>query len=155
MTAQAIYLFVLNYETLEKFIGETDTVAFLLPLYIKCFDCPPKLKQLALKGIERLSRKLDYQNFKTRIVPKLLGLLKDPQIDIRKDALRALYAILKVIDAQTMSLSVLPAIEAARKAGSDPFVNAIINAIYNNLSTSLPCDILSSKILPTLIPYLS
>jgi hypothetical protein len=43
-------------------------------------------------------------------VPKLLGLFKDPLIDIRKDALRAIYAILKVIDAQTMSLSVLPAI---------------------------------------------
>lgn len=51
MTAQAIYLFVLNYEVLEKFVGEADTVTFLLPLYIKCFDCPPKLKQLALKGI--------------------------------------------------------------------------------------------------------
>ena len=76
-------------------------------------------------------------------------------IDIRKDALRALYAILRVIDAQTMSLSVLPAIEAARKAGSDPFVNAIINAIYNNLSSTLPSDVLSNKILPALIPYLS
>ena len=76
-------------------------------------------------------------------------------IDTRKDALRALYAILRVIDAQTMSVSVLPAIEAARKAGSDGFVNAIINAIYNHLATTLPSDVLSSKILPTLIPYLS
>jgi hypothetical protein len=89
------------------------------------------------------------------VIPKLLGLFKDPLIDIRKDALRALYSILKVVDAQTMSVSVLPAIEVARKAGSDPFVNAIINAIYNNLASSLPSDILSSKILPTLIPYLS
>jgi hypothetical protein len=72
------------------------------------------------------------------VIPKLLGLFKDPSIDIRKDALRALYGILKSIDAQTLSLSVLPSIEFARKAGSDPFVNSIINAIYNNLSSSLP-----------------
>jgi hypothetical protein len=43
----------------------------------------------------------------------------------------------------------------ARKSGSDTFVNAIINAIYNNLALSLPSDVLSSKILPVLIPYLS
>jgi hypothetical protein len=110
MTAQAIYLFVLNYEVLEKFVGEADSNTYLLPLYIKCYDCPPKLKQLALRSLERLSRKLDYQNFKTRVIPKLLGLFKDPSIDIRKDALRGLYGILKVIDAQTMSISVLPAI---------------------------------------------
>lgn len=110
MTAQAIYLFVLNYEILEKFVGETDSITYLLPLYIKCFDCPPKLKQLALRSIERVSKKLDYPNFKTRVVPKLLGLFKDPSLDIRKDALRALYGILKSIDAQTLSLSVLPSI---------------------------------------------
>lgn len=43
-------------------------------------------------------------------MPKLLNLFKDPSIDIRKDALRGLYGILKTIDAQTISLSVLPAI---------------------------------------------
>lgn len=85
-------------------------MTFLLPLYIKCYDCPPKLKQLALKNLERIAKKLDYQNFKTRVIPKLLGLLKDPSIEIRKDALRGLYGILKVIDGQTMSLSVLPAL---------------------------------------------
>jgi hypothetical protein len=54
-----------------------------------------------------------------------------------------------------MSLSVLPGIEVARKAGSDAFVNAIITAIYNHLASTLPSDILASKILPTLIPYLA
>ena len=85
----------------------------------------------------------------------MLGILKDPSIDIRKDGLRGLYAIIRIIDVQTMSLGVLPAIESARKAGSDPFINAIINHIYNILSATLPSDILSSKILPVLIPYLS
>ena len=85
-------------------------MTFLLPLYIKCYDCPPKLKQLALKNLEKIAKKLDYQNFKTRVIPKLLGLLKDPSIEIRKDALRGLYGILKVIDGQTMSISVLPAL---------------------------------------------
>jgi hypothetical protein len=155
MTAQAIYLFVFNMEILEKFVGEPDTTTHLLPLYIKCYDCPPKLKRLALVNIEKLSKKLDYQVFKTRIIPKLLHILKDPVIDTRKDALKGLYSIIKSIDVQTISLSVLPALEAARKAGSDPFVNCIINTIYNVLTNTLPTEVISSKILPVLIPYLS
>lgn len=81
-----------------------------MPLYIKCFDCPPKLKQLALKNLERLAKKLDYQSLKNRVLPKLLAVLKDPLIDIRKDSLRALFAIFKILDSQTISMSVLPAI---------------------------------------------
>jgi hypothetical protein len=69
--------------------------------------------------------------------------------------LRALYAIIKGVDVQTMSGSVLPALEGARKAGSDPFVNSIINTIYIVLTNSLPIDVISGKILPILIPYLS
>jgi hypothetical protein len=81
--------------------------------------------------------------------------MKDPVIETRKDALRGLYAIVKIIDLQTMSISVVPALEAARKAGSDPFINSIINTIYIVLTNSLPTDIISGKILPVLIPYLS
>jgi hypothetical protein len=110
MTAQAIFIFVLNYEILEKYVGDSESNTFLLPLYIKCYDCPPKLKQLALKNLERLAKKLDYQSLKNRVLPKLLAVLKDPLIDIRKDSLRALYSILKILDAQTISMSVLPAI---------------------------------------------
>ena len=52
-------------------------MATIIPLYLKCFDCPPKLKVLALKNVLRLSKKYDYQFLKTKIVPKLIVLLKD------------------------------------------------------------------------------
>jgi len=102
-----------------------------------------------------MSKKLDYQAFKTKIIPKLINILKDPIIEVRKDALKGLYTIVKTIDVQTISMAILPALEAARKAGSDSFVNSIINTIYNSLASSLPTDVISSKILPVLIPYLS
>jgi len=37
-------------------------------------------------------------------------ILKDPSLDIRKDSLRALYSIIRIIDVQTVALSILPAI---------------------------------------------
>lgn len=77
-------------------------MACIIPLYLKCFDCPPKLKVLALKHIERLTKKYDYQFTKTKIVPKLVNVMKDDKIEIRKDALKALYAIINRLDPLTI-----------------------------------------------------
>ena len=44
--------------------------------------------------LEKLSKKIDYQFLKNKILPKLTLLFKDQNIDIRKDALRALYSII-------------------------------------------------------------
>lgn len=44
MTAHSLYLFVENMEKIEKVIGIQELTQFVLPLYVKCFDCPPKLK---------------------------------------------------------------------------------------------------------------
>jgi hypothetical protein len=79
-----------------------------MPLYLKCYECPQKLKHLALTMLEKISKKIDYQFLKTKILPKLIMLLKDANIDIRKDALKALYSIINSIDMQTLSLAVLP-----------------------------------------------
>ena len=54
-----------------------------------------------------------------------------------------------------MSLVILPGLESARKMGSDPMINAIINKMYNMMTESLSIEVISSKILPVLIPYLT
>lgn len=137
-TAHAIYLFVAHLEIFETFLGESDFSTHLLPLYLKCFDCPAKLKHLALSLVMKVSKKVDYQFVKTRLLTKLLILFKDPNLDIRKDALRALLAMISLIDTQTVTLTILPALETVRKAGADPFVNAVIARIYSMLGESLP-----------------
>ncbi len=77
-------------------------MACIIPLYLKCFDCPPKLKILAIRHIERLTKKYDYQFTKTKIVPKLVNVMKDDKVEIRKDALKALYAIINRLDPLTI-----------------------------------------------------
>jgi hypothetical protein len=51
ITAQAMYLLVINMDKLDKYIGDADMNSCILPLYLKCFDCPPKLKHLALSNV--------------------------------------------------------------------------------------------------------
>jgi hypothetical protein len=53
---------------------------------------------------------MDYQFTKTKLIPKLMLTLKDQNIDIRKDSLKALYAIVPIIDFQTLTSNILPAI---------------------------------------------
>ena len=50
---------------------------------------------------------------------------------------------------------ILPGLESARKMGSDTMINAIINKMYNMMTESLSIEVISSKILPVLIPYLT
>ncbi len=80
MTAQSLYLLISNMEVLEKYLNEENFMACVIPLYLKCFDCPPKLKMLALRHVERLTKKYDYQFTKTKIVPKLVNTMKDDKI---------------------------------------------------------------------------
>lgn len=54
-----------------------------------------------------MSKKYDYQFTKSKIIPKLVNIMKDQSLDIRKDALKALYTIIGSIDAQTISTVIL------------------------------------------------
>ena len=109
----------------------------IIPLYIKCFDCPPKLKILALKHVQRLTKKYDYQFTKTKIVPKLVNILKDEKIQIRKDSLKVLYCIINRLDPVTIASVVLSGLQNCRKAGADAFINAITVEIYNKITTTM------------------
>lgn len=62
---------------------------------------------------------------------------------------------IKILDTQTITSIVLPGLESSRKGGSDPFVNAITVSIYEMLGKTLPTETLSSKLIPTILPYLT
>jgi hypothetical protein len=49
MTAHSLYLFVNNIVLFEKVVSLNDVRETIVPLYIKCFECPAKLKDLALQ----------------------------------------------------------------------------------------------------------
>lgn len=75
--AHALYVLVDNIDLWARFMSFADLNTTIIPLYVKCFDCPNKLKELALKKVEFLSKKFDYQFLKTKILPRLLNLMTD------------------------------------------------------------------------------
>lgn len=64
-------------EKLEKTLGMQELNQYIVPLYIKCFDCPPKLKELALHKTDYILNKMDYQFVKTKMIPKVMNCVKD------------------------------------------------------------------------------
>ena len=62
--------------------------------------------------------------------------------------------MLPVIDSQTISSHILTGLENNRKAGTDPFINAITVSIYSSIAKNLSADTIGTKIVPTLLPYL-
>lgn len=128
--AHALYVLVDNIDLWAKYMSFADLNTTVMPLYIKCFECPNKLKELALKKVEFLSKKFDYQFLKTKLLPRLLNMMGDKTYDIRKYSLIALYKIMALFDAQTVSDQILVGLEKNRKMGTDPFTNAITLKLY-------------------------
>lgn len=80
----------------------------IVPLYVKCFDCPAKLKELALYKTDYILSKMDYQFVKTKMIPKVMNCMKDQSSDIHKKSLIALKKSIKILDVQTITSIVLP-----------------------------------------------
>lgn len=77
MTAHSIYMFVESMELLEPAVSLDSLSQTIIPLYIKCFDCPPKLKELALRQTDYILVKMDYQFVKAKVIPKIISCIRD------------------------------------------------------------------------------
>lgn len=62
---------------IEKVVGLEQLSSTIIPLYIKCFDCPTKLKILALHKSDYIISKMDYQFIKAKYLPKIMACMKD------------------------------------------------------------------------------
>lgn len=98
---------------------------------------------------------MDYQFVKAKMIPKVMNCIKDQNSDIHKKGLIALRKSIKILDNQTITSLVLPGLEACKKSGSDPFINAITVSIYTMLGKTLPSETLCAKLIPTILPFLS
>jgi hypothetical protein len=84
-----------------------------------------------------LSKKLEYQFIKSKIIPKILTLFVDKTLEIRRMALVCIYKSAASFDSQVITDQILPALDKLRKAGSDSFSNAITLKLYNVFSKNL------------------
>ena len=87
-------------------------------------------------------------------MPKILSLVSDKTTEIRKLALIVLYKTASTFDSQVVTDQILPALDKLRKVGTDPFSNAISLKLYTLFSKNLSIEVIGTKIIPGLVPYL-
>lgn len=65
-----------------------------------------------------------------------------------------MFSIINRLDPHTIVNVVLSGLENCRKAGADPFINAITVELYNKITVNMSAEVLATKIMPGLMPYL-
>ena len=87
--------------------------------------------------MEFLSKKLEYQFIKSKILPKIISLLSDKTPEIRKLALICIFKSANSYDPQVITDQILPGLDKLRRAGSDSFSSAITLKLYTVFSKNL------------------
>lgn len=77
LPAQSIFYLIKNSEIMLKFAPKEEFNSNMLPLLQKSLECGvPKLQLLALEQIQTMFKRLDYQTFKTALLPRIITVLE-------------------------------------------------------------------------------
>ena len=128
----------------------------MLPLIQKSLECGvPKLQLLSLEQIGKLFKSLDYQTFKTALMPRVLQVLEStPQMDVKIKILTTIKQLQEGIDESTMKHNIFKTLEKVRSKETDPEILMLVLRIYEKSSDVLGADEIGLKILPGIIPML-
>lgn len=128
----------------------------MLPLIQKSLECGvPKLQLLALEQIGKLFKSLEYQTFKTALMPRVLSVLENTaQTEVKIRVLWTIKQLYEGIDESTMKHSVFKTLEKVRSKETDPEILMLVLRIYEKSSDVLGADEIGLKILPGIIPML-
>ena len=144
MPAQSLYLLVLNLKLFAEFVSLDDMSNIFVPLVIKCFECNvAKLQRTALKNVEFLAKKLDYGQIKTKILPRILMLCVDNNIEVRKTAILCLSKTYSIFDRTTINDQILNTLEKVRKMGNNQAINMAILKIFEGIASIIGIDVIS------------
>lgn len=156
LPAQTLFSLLKNAELLLKFSNTADFSAHMLPLIQKSLECGvAKLQLLAIEQIEKLFKSLDYQTFKTALMPRVLTVLENTQnVEVKLKVLRSIITLQEGIDETTMKHNVFKTLEKLRSKETDPEICMLVLKIYEKSSDVLGADEIGLKVLPGIIPML-
>lgn len=142
MPAQSLYLLVLNLKLISEFITIEDVNNIFVSLIIKCFECNvAKLQRTALKNVEFLTKKLEYSQIKTKILPRILMLCVDNNIEVRKSAILTLQKTFTIFDRTTINDQILTTLEKVRKMGNNQAINMAVLKIFEGVASIIGIDV--------------
>lgn len=110
---------------------------------------------LALSKVQSIYKKIEYTQFKSQVMPRVLQVLDTAKnVDLKLEVFTTLNIIMKTIDAQTLKTDVMKAMEKLRAKETDPKICMKMLETYEEIAKVLGPEEIGQKILPGIIPML-
>ena len=145
-----------NEDVIIKFVSQQEFAQIFLPLISKSLACGvPKLQMLALSKVQSIYKKIDYNMFKSTVIPRVLQVLETAKnVELKLEVFQTLKVVMKTIDATTLKVDVMKAMEKLRAKETDPRVCMKMLETYEEIAKVLGPEDIGTKILPGIIPML-
>jgi hypothetical protein len=141
--AQALYQLIDHTEQLVDYVELKEYQSTFVPLITKSLECGvEKIQNLALKKIEAIYQKIEYAILKSQILPRILMLCTDPNIEVRKTAILLLQKTYTVFDKTTVNDQILSTLEKIRKLSNNYKINMTVLQIFEGISKNIGIDVI-------------
>lgn len=156
MSGQLLFLLVSYIDIICGVMNEQEILAHVVNLMFKCFDC--KVPQIQLVCIEKayaLCQKVSFNDMKTKLIPRILMLCNDPDVKVKKRALKFVKERIDLLDPSLVQSQAFSIIENNLGQNNPASINFLILDLMEEISKSYDVDLIASKILPILIGFLA
>lgn len=137
-------------------MNEQEILAHIVNLMFKCFDC--KVAQIQLVCIEKtyvLCQKVSFNDMKTKLIPRILMLCNDPDVKVKKRALKFVKERIDLLDPSLITSQAFSIIENNLGQNNPASINFLLLDLMEEISKSYDVDVIASKVLPILIGFLA
>lgn len=156
MSGQLLFLLVSYIDIICSIMNEQEILAHVVNLMFKCFDC--KVPQIQLVCIEKayaLCQKVSFNDMKTKLIPRILMLCNDPDVKVKKRALKFVKERIDLLDPSLVQSQAFSIIENNLGQNNPASINFLILDLMEEISRSYDVDVIATKILPILIGFLA
>jgi SCY1-like protein 2 len=153
ITAQTLYLIIVNTETWIKYVSMQDFQTTLLLLYQKSIDCGiVKIQEKAVEIIPTFAKKVEYATLKNTLLPKVIKLATNTtEGKLRIKCIESLVSFSTVLDATTIKESVLPLLDKLSKNDTSGKLHLAIIRTIESFIKIFTYEELANKVIPLLL----
>lgn len=163
ISGQLLFLLVSYIDIICDLLNEQEIQAHIVNLLFKCFDCKvPQIQLICIEKSYALCQKVSFGDMKSKILPRMLMLCNDPDIKVKKRALKFIKERIDLLDPSLVQSQALVIIESNLGQNNPSSVNFLLLDLMEEISKTYDVDVIiiimqviASRVLPILIGFLA
>jgi len=153
ITAQTLYLIIVDTETWIKYVNVQDFQATLLLLYQRSIDCGiVKIQEKAVGIIPTFAKKVEYATLKNTLLPKIIKLATNTvERKLRIKCIESLASFSTVLDTTTIKETILPLLDKLIKSDTNGKLHLTIIRTIESFIKIFTYEELANRVIPLLL----